>query len=172
GRTLATMSASGKQGWDSIFAPQVDGFNKALVNAIDSGQTLIDDQTVAVMLEPVQGEGGVIPASDEFMHQLRGLCGEHNLLLIVDEVQTGMGRTGVMFAYQHSGIEPDIMTLGKGIGGGAPLSALCAKEEVSVFVHGDQGCTYNGNPLVTAAGIAVYDTLTAEGFFVQVQNRS
>lgn len=172
GRTLATMSASGKQGWDSIFAPQVDGFNKARLNDIDSVQALIDDQTVAVMLEPVQGEGGVIPASDEFMHQLRGLCDEHNLLLIVDEVQTGMGRTGVMFAYQHSGIEPDIMTLGKGIGGGVPLSALCAKEEVSVFVHGDQGGTYNGNPLVTAAGIAVFDTLTAEGFFDQVQNRA
>lgn len=172
GRTLATMSASGKQGWDSIFAPQVDGFNKARLNDIDSVQTLIDDQTVAVMLEPVQGEGGVIPASDEFMHQLRGLCDEHNLLLIVDEVQTGMGRTGVMFAYQHSGIEPDIMTLGKGIGGGVPLSALCAKEEVSVFVHGDQGGTYNGNPLVTAAGIAVFDTLMAEGFFAQVQNRA
>src|SRR5699024_12700028 len=101
GRTLATMSASGKQGWDSMFAPQADGFKKAYLNDIDSVQALIDDQTVAVMLEPVQGEGGVIPASDEFMHQLRGLCDEHNLLLIVDEVQTGMGRTGVMFAYQH-----------------------------------------------------------------------
>ncbi|HLS17307.1 MAG TPA: acetylornithine transaminase [Paenalcaligenes sp.] len=172
GRTLATMSASGKQGWDSIFAPQVDGFNKARLNDIDSVAALIDDQTVAVMLEPVQGEGGVIPASDEFMHQLRGLCDENNLLLIVDEVQTGMGRTGTLFAYQHSGIEPDIMTLGKGIGGGVPLSALCAKEAVSVFAHGDQGGTYNGNPLVAAAGIAVFDTLTGPGFFDQVQNRA
>src|SRR5690625_5806815 len=117
------MSDSGKQGGDSFFPPQVNGFIKARLNDIDPVAALIENQTVAVMLEPVQGEGGVIPASDEFMHQLRGLCDEHNLLLIVDEVQTGMGRTGVMFAYQHSGIEPDIMTLGKGIGGGVPLSA-------------------------------------------------
>src|SRR5690625_5371819 len=158
------MSASGKQGWDSIFAPQVDGFNKARLNDIDSVAALVDDQAVAVRLEPVQGEGGVIPASDEFMHQLRGLCDENNLLLIVDEVQTGMGRTGTLFAYQHSGIEPDIMTLGKGIGGGVPLSALCAKEDVRVFAAWDQGGTYNGNPLVAAAGIAVFDTLTGPGF--------
>src|SRR5699024_12096468 len=117
GRTLATMSASGKQGWDSMFAPQADGFKKAYLNDIDSVQALIDDQTVAVMLEPVQGEGGVIPASDEFMHHLRGLCDEHNLLLIVDEVQTGMGRTVVVFAYQYCGIDLVIMTLGKGIDG-------------------------------------------------------
>jgi len=172
GRTLATMSASGKSGWDRIFAPQVDGFNKARLNDIDSVRALVDKDTVAVMLEPVQGEGGVIPATNDFMRALRALCDEENILLIVDEVQTGMGRTGVLFAYQHSGIEPDIMTLGKGIGGGVPLSALCAKEEVSVFAHGDQGGTYNGNPLVTAAGVAVFDALTAEGFFTQVQQRA
>src|SRR5690625_2599372 len=172
GRTLATMSASGKSGWDRIFAPQVDGFNKARLNDIDSVRVLVDKDTVAVMLEPVQGEGGVIPATNDFMRALRALCDEENILLIVDEVQTGMGRTGVLFAYQHSGIEPDIMTLGKGIGGGVPLSALCAKEEVSVFAHGDQGGTYNGNPLVTAAGVAVFDALTAEGFFTQVQQRA
>lgn len=172
GRTLATMSASGKQGWDRIFAPQVEGFHKARLNDIESVRALIDEQTVGIMLEPVQGEGGVIPASTEFMQQLRRLCDEHQLLLIVDEVQTGMGRTGTLFAYQHSGIEPDVMTLGKGIGGGVPLSALCAKEEVSVFAHGDQGGTYNGNPLVTAAGIAVFDTLTSPGFFDQVNQRA
>jgi|SRR5690625_80211 len=172
GRTLATMSASGKAGWDSIFAPQVDGFQKAELNDIDSVRALVDKSTVAIMLEPVQGEGGVIPASVEFMQALRALCDQENILLIVDEVQTGMGRTGVLFAYQHAGIEPDIMTLGKGIGGGVPLAALCAKEEVSVFEHGDQGGTYNGNPLVAAAGVAVFDALMAPGFFDQVQRQA
>src|SRR5690606_27049811 len=172
GRTLATMSASGKAGWDTLFAPQVGGFPKATLNDIDSVRTLIDDDTVAIMLEPVQGEGGVLPATKEFMHSLRQLTREHNLLLIVDEVQTGVGRTGQLFAYQHFGIEPDIMTLAKGIGGGVPLAALCAREEVSVFQHGDQGGTYNGNPLMTAAGIAVFDTINAPGFLDSVNERA
>ena len=164
GRTLATMSASGKPGWDTIFAPQVEGFPKADLNDLDSVRALIDAQTVAIMLEPVQGEAGVIPATTEFMQALRKLADEHGLLLIVDEVQTGMGRCGKLFAYELSGVTPDIMTLGKGIGGGVPLAALCAREEVSVFEHGDQGGTYNGNPLMTAAGVAVFDTLTSPGF--------
>jgi acetylornithine/N-succinyldiaminopimelate aminotransferase len=172
GRTLATMSASGKAGWDTKFAPQVDGFPKADLNDLDSVRALIDDQTVAVMLEPVQGEAGVIPATPEFLQALRALTREHGLLLIVDEVQTGMGRTGRMFAYQHAGIEPDIMTLGKGIGGGVPLAALCAREAVSCFEHGDQGGTYNGNPLMTAVGVAVFDTLAAPGFMDTVNQRA
>ena len=172
GRPLATMSLSGKAGWDQLFAPQVDGFPKAEYNNIDSVKALIDDQTVAVMLEPVQGEGGVIAATKEFMQQLRELTTEKGILLIVDEVQTGMGRCGSMFAYQLSGIEPDIMTLAKGIGGGVPLAALLAKESVSVFEHGDQGGTYNGNPLMTAVGIAVFDTLAADGFMDSVNERA
>src|SRR5690606_9510369 len=112
GRTLATMSASGKPGWDTKFAPQVDGFPKAELNNLDSVKALIDDQTVAIMLEPVQGEGGVIPADMAFMKALRELTRENNMLLIVDEVQTGMGRCGELFAYQAYGIEPDIMSLG------------------------------------------------------------
>ncbi|OWT63700.1 acetylornithine transaminase [Candidimonas nitroreducens] len=172
GRTLATMSASGKPGWDKIFAPQVDGFPKADLNDLDSVRALIDDQTVAVMLEPVQGEGGVIPATAEFLRELRRLTQERGLLLIVDEVQTGMGRTGKLFAYEHAGIEPDIMTLGKGIGAGVPLAALCAREAVSCFKHGDQGGTYNGNPLMTAVGVAVFDTLTAPGFMESVNARA
>ena len=172
GRTLATMSASGKPGWDRIFAPQVDGFPKADLNDLDSVRALVDDQTVAIMLEPVQGEGGVIPATRDFMQGLRALADEHGLLLIVDEVQTGYGRTGKLFAYELSGVEPDIMTLGKGIGAGVPLAALCAREAVSVFAHGDQGGTYNGNPLMTAAGIAVFDTLTAPGFLDSIQARA
>ncbi|MBC7203247.1 MAG: acetylornithine transaminase [Pusillimonas sp.] len=172
GRTLATMSASGKPGWDTLFAPQVDGFRKADLNDLDSVKALIDGQTVAVMLEPVQGEAGVIPANAQFMHDLRELTRQHDMLLIVDEVQTGMGRTGKLFAYQHFDIEPDIMTLAKGIGGGVPLAALCAREAVSCFEHGDQGGTYNGNPLMAAAGIAVFDTVSAPGFLEAANARA
>lgn len=172
GRTLATMSASGKPGWDRKFAPQVDGFPKAVLNDLDSVRALVDTDTAAVMLEPVQGEAGVIPATREFLQGLRQLTREHDLLLIVDEVQTGMGRTGHLFAYQHAGIEPDVMTLGKGIGGGVPLSALCAREDVCCFEHGDQGGTYNGNPLMTAVGVAIFDTLAAPGFMDTVHARA
>ena len=172
GRTIATMSASGKEGWDKKFPPQVDGFPKANINDIESVRALIDDKTVAVMLEPVQGEGGVIPATQEFMQALRALTTEKGILLIVDEVQTGMGRCGTMFAYQHYDIVPDIMTLGKGIGSGVPLAALLATEAVSVFEHGDQGGTYNGNPLMTAAGVAVFDVLNAPGFMQSVNQRA
>lgn len=168
GRTLATMSASGKPGWDTLFAPQVPGFPKAKLNDIASVEALIGDKTIAVMLEPVQGEGGVIPATVEFLQALRKLTSERGLLLIVDEVQTGVGRTGKLFAYEHANIEPDIMTLGKGIGGGVPLSALLAKEAVCCFEAGDQGGTYNGNPLMTAVGVAVLETLLAPGFMAEV----
>jgi acetylornithine/N-succinyldiaminopimelate aminotransferase len=169
GRTLATMSASGKPGWDTMFAPQVPGFPKADLNDLDSVKKLVTDKTVAVMLEPVQGEGGVIPATKEFMRELREFTKENNILLIADEVQTGCGRTGTLFAYQQYGIEPDIMTLGKGIGGGVPLAALLATDAVACFVPGDQGGTYNGNPLMTAVGISVIEQLLAPGFLDSVK---
>ena len=169
GRTLATMSASGKPGWDTMFAPQVSGFPKADLNDLDSVKKLVTDKTVAVMLEPVQGEGGVIPATKEFMRALREFTKENNILLIVDEVQAGCGRTGSLFAYQQYGIEPDIMTLGKGIGGGVPLAALMATDAVACFVPGDQGGTYNGNPLMTAVGISVIEQLLAPGFLDSVK---
>jgi acetylornithine/N-succinyldiaminopimelate aminotransferase len=168
GRTLATMSASGKPGWDTMFAPQVPGFPKAELNDINSVKKCITDKSVAVMLEPVQGEGGVIPCDDQFMRDLRQLTKEHNLLLIVDEVQAGFGRTGKLFAYQNYGIEPDIMSLGKGIGGGVPLAALLCRDEVACFVPGDQGGTYNGNALMTAVGISVIEQLLASGFLQSV----
>ncbi|WP_151447456.1 acetylornithine transaminase [Lacisediminimonas profundi] len=170
GRTLATMSASGKPGWDTIFAPQVPGFLKAELNDLASVERLVTDRTVAVMLEPVQGEGGVIPATNEFMRSLREFTEQRDLLLIVDEVQTGMGRTGELFAYQLSGIGPDIMTLGKGIGAGVPLSAMLCRERFAVFEPGDQGGTYNGNPLMTAVGAAVLETLLAPGFLQHVKD--
>jgi acetylornithine/N-succinyldiaminopimelate aminotransferase len=169
GRTLATMSASGKPGWDTIFAPQVAGFPKAELNDLASVKAQINSRTVAVMLEPIQGEAGVIPATREFMQALRKLTKEQGLLLIVDEVQTGFGRTGEMFGYQLSGIEPDIMTLAKGIGGGVPLAALLAREEIACFEPGDQGGTYNGNPLMTAVGVAVMRELLKPDFLPSVK---
>ena len=169
GRTIATMSASGKPGWDTMFAPQVPGFPKADLNDLASVEKLINEKTVAVMVEPVQGEGGVIPATPEFMKALRELTTQKGILLIVDEVQAGCGRTGRLFAYQLFDVEPDIMTLGKGIGGGVPLSALLCTDAVACFVPGDQGGTYNGNPLMTAVGVSVIEQLTAPGFLEEVR---
>ncbi len=169
GRTIATMSASGKPGWDTLFAPQVPGFPKAEFNDLASVEALVTERTVAVMLEPVQGEGGVNCATLAFMQGLRALCDRHGLLLICDEVQTGIGRLGTLFGYQHFGVEPDIMTLGKGIGGGVPLAGLLAKEHANVFEHGDQGGTYSGNPLMTAVGLAVVQAVLQPGFLAQVR---
>ncbi len=171
GRTLATMSASGKAGWDTRFAPQVAGFPKARLNDLASVEALIGGDTVAIMLEPVQGEAGVIAATPAFLRSLRELTQRHGLLLIVDEVQTGIGRTGKLFAYQHAGIAPDIMTLGKGLGGGVPLAALLATESVCCFEAGDQGGTFNGNPLMTAVGVAVLETVLAPGFLAEVAQK-
>jgi len=171
GRTLATMSASGKPGWDALFEPKVPGFPKATLNDLGSVERLINDRTVAVMLEPIQGEAGVLCATDDFLRALRALTHARGLLLIVDEVQTGMGRTGRLFGYEHAGIEPDIMTLGKGIGGGVPLAALLAREATCCFEHGDQGGTYNGNPLMAAVGAAVLEALLAPGFLQGVTAR-
>jgi acetylornithine/N-succinyldiaminopimelate aminotransferase len=172
GRTLATMSASGKAGWDTMFAPQVAGFPKAQLNDIASVEALIGDNTVAVMLEPVQGEAGVIPAAHNFLRALRELTTARGLLLIVDEVQSGMGRCGALFAHQLAGIHPDIMTLGKGLGGGVPLGALLAREEVCCFEAGEQGGTYNGNPLMTAVGLAVLQTIAEPAFLAHVNARA
>jgi acetylornithine/N-succinyldiaminopimelate aminotransferase len=155
GRTLATMSASGKKAFEPLFEPKVPGFRKARLNDPASVEALIGPNTVAVMLEPIQGEAGVWPATDEFLRELRALTEAYGLLLIFDEIQTGMGRTGKLFHYEHAEIEPDIMTLGKGIGGGVPLAALLATEKAACFEHGDQGGTFNGNPLTCAAGLAV-----------------
>lgn len=192
GRTLATMSASGKPGFDTMFAPQVPGFPKATLNDIASVTELIGPGTVAVMLEPIQGEAGVVEATPAFLRDLRRLCSDLGLLLILDEVQTGIGRTGHMFAHElagppqervpegaarrfpneHAGVRPDIMTLGKGLGGGVPIAALLAREEVCCFEPGDQGGTYTGNPLVCAAALAVLDVVGASGFLPGLSDRA
>lgn len=171
GRTLATMSASGKKAFEPLFEPKVPGFRKAVLNDLTSVKSLIGDQTVAIMLEPVQGEAGVWPATPEFLQDLQALARANGLLLIVDEIQTGFGRTGTLYCYEQAGITPDIMTLGKGIGGGVPLGALLATNGASCFQHGDQGGTYNGNPLMCAAGLAIFRTVSEPEFLANIVAR-
>jgi acetylornithine/N-succinyldiaminopimelate aminotransferase len=168
GRTLATMSASGKPEWQQLYEPKVSGFPKVPLNDLDAVRSAINDRTVAVMLEPIQGEAGVLVATDDFLGGLREITRQKGILLVLDEIQTGMGRTGRLFAYEHSGVEPDIMTLAKGIGGGVPLAALVARDSISCFEPGDQGGTFNGNPLMMAAGIAIIEELTKPGFLGKV----
>jgi len=172
GRTLAMMSASGKAAWEQLYEPKVKGFPKAELNDLASVEAALTDRTVGVMLEPLQGEAGVYPATLEFLRELRRLTTERGILLIVDEVQTGMGRTGRLFAYEHADIEPDIMTLGKGIGSGVPLAALLAKREFCCFEPGDQGGTFNGSPLMTAVGCAVLETMLEPDFLPTVCSTS
>jgi len=171
GRNLATMAASGKAGWDALFPPNMPGFAKATLNDLDSVHRVLSDRTVAIMLEPVQGEAGVRPATQAFMQALRQLCDERDLLLIFDEVQTGCGRLGELFGFQHYGVKPDILTLGKGLGGGVPMSAVLAQQHCSVFEHGDQGGTYAGNPLMCAVSLAVLQELSQPDFLSQVRER-
>lgn len=171
GRTLAMMAASGKPGFDAIFPPAVPGFVKCPYNDLSAVQQAIDDQTVAVMLELVQGEAGVIEAQPEFVAGLRRLCDAQGLLLIIDEVQTGIGRCGTLFAHRQWDVRPDILTLGKGLGGGVPVSAMLAAEAVCSFEPGDQGGTYHGNALASAAALAVLDEVAAPAFLAGVRER-
>src|SRR4029453_18187146 len=159
GRTLATMAASGKPGWDDIFPPKVPGFRKVPLGDLAAVADPITPATVAVMLEPIQGEAGVFAAGDEYLRALSALTMERGILLILDEIQTGVGRTGRFFGYQHAGVAPDIITIGKGLGGGVPVGALVPPGRVSCFEHGDQGGTFNGSPLMAAVGCAVVETV-------------
>ncbi len=168
GRTLATMAASGKAAWETLFEPKVSGFTKVTLGDLAAVRRAITPRTVAVMLEPIQGEAGVYPAGDEFLRELRAVTAEAGLLLILDEIQTGIGRTGRFLAYEHAGIEPDILTLGKGLGGGVPLAALVAAEAVCCFEPGDQGGTFNGSPLMTAIGNAVVEAVNQPAFLADV----
>src|SRR5215475_14736777 len=148
GRTLATMSASGKPQFRNLYEPKVPGFSHVPVNDIAAVERAIQAKTVAVMLEPIQGESGIVPFSDSFLRDVRELTERCGLLLILDEIQTGIGRTGRMFCHEYAGIRPDILTVGKGIGGGVPLAAVLARQDVCLFEAGDQGGTFNGNPLM------------------------
>ncbi|MGI6318871.1 MAG: aspartate aminotransferase family protein [Dethiobacteria bacterium] len=172
GRTLATLTATGQEKFQKGFEPLPPGFRYAQFNDLQSFQSQVNESTCAIMIEPVQGEGGVYPAEAKFLKGLRRLCDENNLLLIFDEVQCGMGRTGKLFAYEHYGVEPDIMTLAKALGGGLPIGAMLCREEVaSGFSPGDHASTFGGNPVVCAAALAVLESLLQEGFLEDVAAR-
>lgn len=163
GRTLATLTATGQDKMHKGFEPLAAGFKYAPYNNWEALSKLVDEHTCAIMLEPVQGEGGVYPADAEFLRKVRSLCDERDIMLIFDEVQTGLGRTGKLFAYQHSGVVPDIMTLAKALGGGAPIGAFLTTDKVAAaFKPGDHGSTFGGNPLVCAAGLAVMQVMLEE----------
>jgi acetylornithine/N-succinyldiaminopimelate aminotransferase len=171
GRTLATMAASGKPGFDALFPPAIAGFVKVPFGDVDAVQRAVGRHTVAVMVEPIQGEGGVVVAPDGYLRELRALTERLGILLILDEVQTGVGRTGTLFAAEHEAVRPDITTLGKGLGGGIPISALLARREVSCFQPGDQGGTFNGHPLSCAVALAVIEEVSKPEFLATVRVR-
>jgi len=160
GRTLATLAATGQAKMHQGFAPLPAGFSYATLNDIQSVKSQITDRTAAVLVELIQGEGGVVVADQTFMQALRTLCTERNILLMFDEIQTGIGRTGTMFAYEQYGIQPDVMTLAKGLGGGVPIGACIATDNVAqAFGPGSHGSTFGGNPLACAASLAVLRVL-------------
>ena len=163
GRTYAAITATGQPKYHKGLSPLMPDIEFAEFNNTASVEALIDDRTCAVILEPVQGEGGIHPADPQFLKDVRRLCDTHNALLIFDEVQCGMGRTGKLFSYEHYGIEPDIMTLAKSLGGGFPIGALIAKEKVaSSFSPGTHASTFGGNPLACAAACAALEAILEE----------
>jgi acetylornithine/N-succinyldiaminopimelate aminotransferase len=165
GRTLAMLSATGNAKYLAGFGPAVDGFDHVPFGNMNAVRDAIGPETAGIMIEPVQGEGGVRPADLRFLRELRAVCDEYGLLLALDEVQTGMGRSGKLWAHQWAGIEPDVMSSAKGIGGGFPLGAVLAKEHVAKHLKpGTHGTTYGGGPLACAAGNAVLDVVLAPGF--------
>ncbi len=172
GRTLTTVTATGQEKYKKPFKPLPPGFKTVPFNDLVAMEEAITDKTAAIMLEPVQGEGGVYPASREYLEGIRKLCDEHGILLIFDEVQTGIGRTGNLFAYQEYGVEPDILTLAKGLGGGVPIGAFLARAEVAdAFEPGDHGTTFGGNPLACRAAVTVLDIILEDGFLAGVKEK-
>lgn len=158
GRSLGALSVTGNEHYQEPFKPLIGGIKFAKFNDIESVKALVNEKTCAIIFEPVQGEGGIYPATEEFMKEVRRLCDEKDIVMICDEIQCGMGRTGKMFAYEHYGVKPDIVTSAKALGCGVPVGAFIAKEEVAkAMVPGDHGTTYGGNPLATAAVNVVFD---------------
>ena len=172
GRTYAAMTATGQEKFHKGFEPLVPGFVYVPFNNITAMRQAVTRNTCAILLEPIQGEGGVIVPDRNYLQQVRELCNEHNILLIFDEVQTGMGRTGKLFAHEHFGITPDIMTIAKGLGGGVPIGAMLATDTIaSGFQPGNHASTFGGNPLVCAAAVATVETLLEDGFILDQCNR-
>lgn len=173
GRTLATIAAGGQAKYLEGFGPKAPGFYQVPFNDMTALKAAITEETAAILIEPIQGEGGIRTVSKEFLQELRALCDEYGLLLILDEVQCGIGRTGKLFAYEWAGITPDIMAVAKGIGGGFPLGAcLATADAASGMVAGTHGSTYGGNPLAMAVGNAVLDVVLADDFLQHVRDVS
>ncbi len=172
GRTLATVTATGQPKFHAGFEPLPTGFCYAPFGDLDALESMITPQTCAILCEPIQGESGVLPLPKEYLIGARKLCDKHNLLLIFDEVQTGMGRTGTLFAYERLGITPDIMTLAKALGNGMPIGAMLTTEKISqAFTPGTHASTFGGNPIAAAAGVAVMEIMLQKGFLEDVQKK-
>ncbi len=172
GRTMATLTATGQPKYREAFKPLLDGFGYARFNDLDSFAALVDEQTAAIMIEPVQGEGGVYVARDAFMREVRELCDRENILLIFDEVQCGLGRTGKLWAFQNWSVKPDLLTTAKGLGGGLPIGAMIAAEPFSAVLQpGDHASTFGGNPVACSAALAVLNLVGDEQFLKEVQDR-
>lgn len=167
GRTLATLTATGQEKFQKGFEPLLPGFRYVEFNNLKALESAINEKTCAVMLEPIQGEGGIRIPSSDYLKGVREICDSHGILLILDEVQTGMGRTGRLFAYEHYGIKPDIMTLAKGLGSGVPIGAVLATDKVAIsFQPGSHASTFGGNPLCCATAIATIETILEDGFIL------
>ena len=169
GRTHGALALTMQEKYQKSFMPLVPNIQAAEYNNIESVKALINENTCAVILEVIQGEGGVIPATKEFVQEVAALCKANDALLMIDEVQTGIGRTGTLFAFEQYGIEPDVVSMAKGLGGGVPIGAMACKEEVAVLVPGDHASTFGGNPLVTAAASVVLKELTENGLLDHVK---
>ena len=173
GRTIATLSATGQHKLHEGFKPLLPGFTHVPANNVEAVSEMVTETTCAVIVEPIQGEGGVKPITDEYLRLLREICTERGALLIVDEIQTGMGRTGKFFAHEHAQIEPDIVTMAKGLGNGLPIGALLGKDEVmNHLTAGSHGSTFGGNPIACAAGLATLETLLQENYFDRINDLS
>lgn len=172
GRTLATVAATGKEAMMNGFAPIPAGFLHAPFNDLEAIKEMVTEEVGGIMLEPIQGEGGINLVDPSFLKALRAYCDEQNLVLIFDEIQSGMGRTGKMFAFEHFGVTPDVMTLAKALGGGMPIGAVLASEKVgSAIDWGDHGTTFGGNPLACAAALATIETMEEEGMLKQATEK-
>ena len=173
GRTLATIAAGGQPKYLEGFGPKVEGFDQIPFDELDKIEDYVTAETAAILIEPVQGEGGIRPVPASMMRKLREICDRHGILLVLDEIQCGIGRTGKLFAHEWSGIRPDIIAIAKGIGGGFPMGACLATEEAaSGMVPGTHGTTFGGNPLAMAVGNAVLDVVLEDGFLEEVQRKA
>ena len=168
GRTYGSLSATGQPKYQEKFKPLLPGVEYVKFNNIEALRNKMASDVCAVILEPIQGESGIKPAAEDFLKEARKLCDEYEALLIFDEVQCGMGRTGKLFAYQHYGVEPDVLTVAKGLGGGVPIGAVVANKKSDVFEPGDHGSTFGGNPLACTAGITVMKEILSNGFLDRV----